>query len=133
MKNYTELSLENLQLTSKNWDGYTKDLLLFIEGWGNVCGNSSRYVHVILHGKNSGTETGTIEVKGVAISDTNIARGTNGNTYQVVSYYKDKTDFKDMHNAQPTYKARIDGACVGGEMAICTILRAEIDWIIENN
>jgi hypothetical protein len=130
MKNYTELSLGNLKETSKNWNGDTKDLLLFIGGSGDMCGGSARLVHVVLHGKNSIYETGSISIKGVASAMYNIARGANGETCQVVCYYKDKTDFRDIHNTKPTYKATIDGSCGGGEEAICSILRAEKDWIV---
>ena len=135
MKNYKNLSIEDLKETSKNWNGFTKYLLVYIDGSGGMCGGGSRLVHVVLHGENSGTETGTIEVRGIATMSYNIARGANGGTMQVLSYYKGYNEFNDTYgeNAKPTYKAIIEGSCSGGEAALCSFLNAEQDWIIENN
>ena len=132
MKNILELTLEDLKETSKNWDGSSKYLLVYLEGSGDMFGGSAKFVYVTLHGKNSIYETGSIRVDGIAKMSYNIARGGNGETCQVVSYYKGVTDFKDTYtlNPKPTYKVTIEGSCGSGEEALRSFLRAEQDWII---
>ena len=133
MKNYTELSLENLQRTSKNWDGQTKVILLSVDGSGGMFGGGTRLMHITLHGENSITETGTITINGLVTTSYNISRGANGGNSQSLSYYKGLTDFNETYASQPTIKINIEGSCGGAESSICEILSAEKDWISENN
>lgn len=126
------IKLENLQHTSKNWDRRTKDLIVHIEGAGNMWGGWGRMLHVTLHGDNSTTETGLITVNGIIEGGYNISRGANGDSSQNLSYYKGVVDFDDIQHKSPTYKIIIEGTCGGAEEAMCTILSAERDWLYQH-
>lgn len=128
MENLTQLSIKNLERTSKNWDKRTKDILLFISGGSNMFGGSTKMLHITLHGENSIVETGTITINGVVVGGYNISRGANGVNWQKLSYYKGVESFSDIDFKKPTYTINIEGSCTGAEDAMCAILSAEKDW-----
>lgn len=126
----TTLSLGNLERLSRNWDGRTCEILLYMTGSGNMFGGSGKMLHLTVHGENSIKDKGTIEIIGATQFSYNIARGANGPDSGWMSYYKGITDLKqlDQPNLQPTYKVTVEGSGNGTDSAMCQILNTKKDW-----
>jgi hypothetical protein len=126
----TNLTIESLLITSKNWDRRTVELSIFLDGSGNMFGGSSRRVHAVLHGENSTAPTGSLEVRGLILVEYNIARGANGSSRSSATYYADATDFNNLQGHSPTLSAEVVGNCSGAEYAITSSLGLTSDSII---
>lgn len=124
------LSVSNLERTSKNWDKRTTDVLVAFGGYGNMFGGSGKLVHLRIHGDNSMTETGTIDIKGVAIYSSNIARGENGPSSSICQYYTGATSFDDLSSKEASYTIKTEGTCGGYDDALSSILSAKKEWFI---
>jgi len=128
----TEIKFEDLQRTSKNWDSKTVNLMVFLKGYGNMFGGSNSAVHLVLHGDNSSTETGTIEVRGIMTSSNNIARGANGPNSCSAKYYKGVDNFDNLYECgtYDTKTIQVTGICGGAEDLMMKSLSCHKEWLI---
>lgn len=125
----TQITLAQLERTSKDWDKKTKNILLFISGAGNMFGGGGKGYFLKLHGENSIYPTGKIDVMGVFSETYNVARGQNGPNSGSISYFKDAVDLDAIDRNKPTFKIDVAGSCDTGRDTLCTLLSASMDWI----
>ena len=134
MENFTEF-VKNLKPESisefniKPWDEQSTEMVIFVEGSGNMFGGSSILVFVTLHGKNSIHETGSFTLTGIIKSGYNISRGANGDSRCSADYFKGCTTLKETYDAKPTYHAEVTNTCGGAEEAICSALSSKKFWL----
>lgn len=124
------LSVAQLQHTSTNWDKKTKTILLYMAGAGNMFGGGGKGYCITLHGDNSTSPTGQIDVLGIFSESYNIARGANGGNSGTISYWIGIDDLTAIHSDNPTFRIDVTGSCNTGRDTLCAILSAEMDWLI---
>jgi len=119
------LSLNNFERLSLNWDNHTTNVLLVISGSSNYYGGGGTYLHICVHGVNSITPN-KFEVLGYAVSGYNIARTYNSVDSAYTKYYKNQLSAI----GEPTYDINVSGSCCTGSETLLAILNAKKDFLV---
>lgn len=114
-----QVSIESLEILSKNWDMRTTKILV-CESRGNMFGGQGEGVVLKVHGENSIHQTGKIELEGKVTFHNNIARGANGPKSETLTYTPISGD---------PITINIVGACGGAKEALCSILQCKKDYL----
>lgn len=115
-----QIAVESLEILSKNWDNRTIKILV-CESRGNMFGGQGEGVVVTVHGENSISQTGKIELVGRVTFSYNISRGVNGPKSETLTY--------TPINGSDPITINIVGSCGGAKEALCAILGCQKDYL----